>query len=52
MSEHRSAERVGQGRGKLLDVKTRNLLILAAITGTAIIVAFTLQVLTDSRFLG
>ncbi len=33
-------------------MKTRNLLILAAIAGAAIILAFTLQLLTDSRFLG
>ena len=37
---------------KLDYVKTRTLLILAAVTGTAIIVAFTIQLLTDGRFLG
>lgn len=37
---------------KLRGVKTRTLLILAAVTGTAIIVAFTIQLLTDGRFLG
>ena len=52
MSPHRSADRSSHGRGKLHAVKTRNLLILAAITGLAIIVAFTLQLMTDSRFLG
>jgi hypothetical protein len=33
-------------------VKTRTLLILAVLTGLAIIVAFALQILSDSRFLG
>ena len=47
-----TAERCRQRRGKLHVVKTRNLLILAAIAGVAIILAFTLQLLTDSRFLG
>lgn len=33
-------------------MKTRTLLILAVVTGLAIIVAFALQVLVDGRFLG
>ena len=33
-------------------MKTRTLLILAVLTGLAIIVAFATQVLTDGRFLG
>ena len=52
MSTNRSADRTGRGRGKLGAVKTRNLLILAALAGTAIIIAFTIQLLTDGRFLG
>lgn len=51
MFPHRSAEPAARA-WKAGCVKTRNLLILAAITGTAIIVAFTLQLMTDSRFLG
>ncbi len=39
-------------RGKLPTMKTRTLLILAAVTGLAIIVAFALQVVVDGRFLG
>lgn len=33
-------------------MKTRTLLILAVVTGLAIIVAFALQLLVDPRFLG
>jgi multisubunit Na+/H+ antiporter MnhC subunit len=33
-------------------VKTRNLLIWSAIALTAIVVAFAVQLFTDSRFLG
>jgi hypothetical protein len=36
----------------MVAMKTRNLMILAALTGLAIIAAFTTQVLTDGRFLG
>ena len=40
------------GHGKLFAMKTRTLLILAVLTGLAIIVAFALQILVDGRFLG
>jgi hypothetical protein len=41
-----------RSRRILGDVKTRNLLIWSAIALTAIVAAFAVQVLTDSRFLG
>lgn len=39
-------------RAMLWAVKTRNLLILAAVTGLVIVLAGAWQILTDPRFLG
>ena len=60
MVKHRTVARIDRSLATIArtawktpgPVKTRTLLILAAVAGIAIIGAFTIQLLTDSRFLG